>query len=283
MWSSAKAARVPVALAAWVGLLAPAVAQEPAPKYRLIGGAWVTTVDADTVHRLEIPCMQGAELRRLSAGARMFVGCADRLVEIDLSKPRTPALGAVLDTRGAPVSVLEVDGALVVGVRQEVLTTSSFLELHPVDPKEGPAGTTQAPAEQSSARSYGEVSVDQDARVVLSLGGKDGIVLGEEIEVFTSSRGAEEAVTRSSRLALGRVLSVGETSSQIALPLNLDVPDDARGRGRDVSATVRVDQRPEHPRGVSEVRLDARPVVSGEYMVGGVVLDGSFIYRAPVP
>ncbi|MFW5968223.1 MAG: hypothetical protein ACOCV2_11925, partial [Persicimonas sp.] len=80
-------------------------------------------------------------------------------------------------------------------------------------------------AERNSEESApsGEVVEQRDGAVIVDLGRDDGIERGQHIELYEEREtdlGGDETSTREERVAVGRVVSVGETRAEVDLGLH---------------------------------------------------------------
>jgi hypothetical protein len=263
---------VATCLLAW--LAGPAWSQSPAASgaavgYEVEGGAlWVIAPDGSRA-RVDLPC---AAHRALRVETTLYVACGESgLLVLDATEPSHPEVVGARDFGGSVTDVFAVRGqvwASVTRLEARPIGSAPTLAPEPAAPlptaSTPPTAPTIAAATVAPAPTAGQVVEVRAGEVVVDLGSEAGIGRNDRIELFVESEvdlGSGDLATRETRVAVGEVVAVTETRSQVALGINERVPPTALARPTNAELTSDI-WLPPRVGDIWEIGFMARPFLS---------------------
>lgn len=233
-------------------------------------------------------------------------------VELDEQTIRACTDGRVIVEEGDEIEVrfasgridalLQRDGDVWVITRQQLATPLTALAAEdgvplippapvppsPPEPAEEPEPATEPEPEPQPVEIpslIAEVLESELGRVIIDIGAEDGVEMGDQIEFFverTTNLGDSETTTRQETIAVAPVTSVSDNRAGVELGLNERIPDDARARPTELSATAN-QIAPPRLGSMTRVSFTLRPFLALDTLGAGTISNALVAYQFAGP
>lgn len=271
----------------------PAVAPAK-PTYAIEGGALVKKTKDSESARLELPC--AAPSKVIASGGAFYVACKNSLLVIE-DGANGLEVSEQITTPGAPKDVVRIDGELWVGfevveVRAEPLsklraraqTAPATKPATPPDEREKPKPDATPKPEEVVVQPIGKVLSSKAGEVVIDLGIKDGVEVGDRLEFYIIEEVIIDADTTTQQervVTVAEVSASSEERSKAQLGLNIAVEPGAYAR--EVSRGGPSWALPPRASGLAEFSAVVRPFLALGELGGGAMTDLQAVYRFEAP